>query len=516
MRPIGVLYRLKRLQRGLNSADQRRGEGENHEFVDEQVFEHNCLESGMKNYTSRSPSLDSSHGLTGTCCSRRSKKTTHLPNSSVPATRLRSMQELSAIHIQCGEQQALSTSRSSLNVQSDEALRLNCQSSQITTAIISIPTPPTASPEGSLPQPSSPSQPSAGVNIVKVSALECGTWLGGWYPAGTPRRTGEGLAPPSDHEGVTTLIALGTTVGARGHRQGAPQCLHSPGSQHFRHSRKCWGEEDQGHPERFRVRSWHFRHTGECRWKTAGKHLEHIRVIIKGAASLRSRLESGEEKDRAWWRRGVEAHVTMLTVLTQRTLIGTCVHTFTGTVQNFPPEVFRKKCYKAVPATSWSLGLLLFNMLCGEKPFVSKKEILQGIFQYKRFISRARILGLQIPSGSRSALQVMKDIVNSAHKVSNQPKRNLKDHGDSRVPMPGRDAPAAYVPGEPPWAVQYLPPGRLVAGSLADGDSPTTRRAPWEMESSTAWLGPVVDARGGLSASHSPVGRVFSPTRKCN
>ncbi|XP_039605370.1 potassium voltage-gated channel subfamily D member 3 isoform X1 [Polypterus senegalus] len=143
----------------------------NHEFVDEQVFEHNCLESGMKNYTSRSPSLDSSHGLTGTCCSRRSKKTTHLPNSSVPATRLRSMQELSAIHIQCGEQQALSTSRSSLNVQSDEALRLNCQSSQITTAIISIPTPPTASPEGSLPQPSSPSQPSAGVNIVKVSAL---------------------------------------------------------------------------------------------------------------------------------------------------------------------------------------------------------------------------------------------------------------------------------------------------------------------------------------------------------
>ncbi|XP_051780267.1 serine/threonine-protein kinase pim-2-like [Erpetoichthys calabaricus] len=59
-----------------------------------------------------------------------------------------------------------------------------------------------------------------------------------------------------------------------------------------------------------------------------------------------------------------------------------------GTVQNFPPEVFRKKCYKAVPATSWSLGLLLFNMLCGDKPFASKKEILQGIFQYKRFISR--------------------------------------------------------------------------------------------------------------------------------
>ncbi|XP_015740836.1 potassium voltage-gated channel subfamily D member 3 isoform X2 [Coturnix japonica] len=150
----------------------------NHEFIDEQLFEQNCMESSMQNYpSSRSPSLSSHHGLTTTCCSRRNKKTTHLPNSSVPATRLRSMQELSTIHIQCSEQPSLTTSRSSLNMKSDDGLRPNCKAAQITTAIISIPTPPALTPEGeSRPPPSSPSHSTnisttTTSNIVKVSAL---------------------------------------------------------------------------------------------------------------------------------------------------------------------------------------------------------------------------------------------------------------------------------------------------------------------------------------------------------
>ncbi|KAG2459664.1 NOSTN protein, partial [Polypterus senegalus] len=36
------------------------------------------------------------------------------------------------------------------------------------------------------------------------------------------------------------------------------------------------------------MQSRYFRHTGECRWKIAGRHLEHIRVTIKGAASHHS------------------------------------------------------------------------------------------------------------------------------------------------------------------------------------------------------------------------------------
>ncbi|XP_071624653.1 A-type voltage-gated potassium channel KCND3 isoform X2 [Heliangelus exortis] len=150
----------------------------NHEFIDEQLFEQNCMESSLQNYpSSRSPSLSSHHGLSTSCCSRRHKKSSHLPNSSLPATRLRSMQELSTIHIQCSEQPSLTTSRSSLNMKSDDGLRPNCKTAQITTAIISIPTPPALTPEGeSRAQPGSPGHstniPSTTTsNIVKVSAL---------------------------------------------------------------------------------------------------------------------------------------------------------------------------------------------------------------------------------------------------------------------------------------------------------------------------------------------------------
>ncbi|KAG8589472.1 hypothetical protein GDO81_006403 [Engystomops pustulosus] len=147
----------------------------NHEFMDEQMFEQNCRESSMQNYpSSRSPSLSSNHGLSTSCCSRRNKKTTHLPNSNVPATRLRSMQELSTIHIQCGDQPSLTTSRSSLNLKSDDGLRSNCKSAQITTAIISIPTPPALTPEGEN-RPASPPGRTTNIhsasNVVKVSAL---------------------------------------------------------------------------------------------------------------------------------------------------------------------------------------------------------------------------------------------------------------------------------------------------------------------------------------------------------
>ncbi|KAG2471220.1 DP13A protein, partial [Polypterus senegalus] len=68
-------------------------------------------------------------------------------------------------------------------------------------------------------------------------------------------------------------------VGARGHRQGVPRCLGSPGPQHFRHTQKCWGEDMQGHLECFRVCSRHFCHTGECRQS----HLKTTRKSSSGS-----------------------------------------------------------------------------------------------------------------------------------------------------------------------------------------------------------------------------------------
>ncbi|KAL4648417.1 potassium voltage-gated channel subfamily D member 3 [Arapaima gigas] len=145
----------------------------NHEFVNEHLYEQNCLEGALQSYTSRSPSLSSSGGLTGTCCSRRSRqKSAPLPNAAMPPGSSRSLQELSAIHIHRSDRPPLSTSRSSLNMMPDEAMRLNCKSSQITTAIISIPTPPGTTPDGDGHGPPSPSiQITASSNVVKVSAL---------------------------------------------------------------------------------------------------------------------------------------------------------------------------------------------------------------------------------------------------------------------------------------------------------------------------------------------------------
>uniref|UniRef100_A0A3P8WM53 A-type voltage-gated potassium channel KCND1 n=1 Tax=Cynoglossus semilaevis TaxID=244447 RepID=A0A3P8WM53_CYNSE len=144
----------------------------NHEFVDEQYYQQSYLETALQNYPSRSPSLSSHEGMTGTCCTRPSKKHRHtpLPNSST-TTHMKplahshqgGLQELSTIHIQ-----PLSSSRCSLNLCVDEAMALNCQSGQITTAIITMPTPPLTTPEADAPLPAGHAHQQ---NVVKVSAL---------------------------------------------------------------------------------------------------------------------------------------------------------------------------------------------------------------------------------------------------------------------------------------------------------------------------------------------------------
>ncbi|CAB1336027.1 unnamed protein product [Coregonus sp. 'balchen'] len=168
----------------MNLSDQ------NHEFADEQCYEQSYLEGALQSYPSQSPSLSSQEGMTGTCCTRRSKRNhAPLPNSSMPTCALthplththphHNLQELSTIHIQ-----PLNTSRSSLNMRVDEPARLNCQSGRITTAIISIPTPPATTPVGdAYPPPPGPAHPPppgpahppppgpALQNVVKVSAL---------------------------------------------------------------------------------------------------------------------------------------------------------------------------------------------------------------------------------------------------------------------------------------------------------------------------------------------------------
>ncbi|KAK2915281.1 A-type voltage-gated potassium channel KCND3-like [Channa argus] len=158
-----------------------------HEFVDEQMYEQNCLETAMQTYPSCSPSTSSQNSSVGTCCSRRVKRDPPLPSASVPSAHpiprhQGPLQELSAIHIQCGDPPSHTTSRSNLNLKTDEIGRIKCKGGRITTAIISLPKPPALTPDGDglhgppqrrLPPPTGiqTTVSSAGSNIVKVSAL---------------------------------------------------------------------------------------------------------------------------------------------------------------------------------------------------------------------------------------------------------------------------------------------------------------------------------------------------------
>ncbi|KAK3512337.1 hypothetical protein QTP70_005806 [Hemibagrus guttatus] len=161
-----------------------------HEFVDEQLYEQNCIEGAppLQNFPSRSPSISSTEGFTGTCCTHHSHKRFALPNASLSTTHTHThtqdLQELSAIHIQCGDQLSLGPScRSSLNLKPNERAQINCRGQQITTAIISLPLPSSFSPDSINTSSMAPTinttsmaptintTSSSSSSIVKVSAL---------------------------------------------------------------------------------------------------------------------------------------------------------------------------------------------------------------------------------------------------------------------------------------------------------------------------------------------------------
>ncbi|XP_055011543.1 potassium voltage-gated channel subfamily D member 2-like isoform X2 [Boleophthalmus pectinirostris] len=134
----------------------------NHEFVDEQTFQANCMEISMMNKSgSRSSSLSSSpHGLSS-CCSRRHRKKSSF---SLPST---NNQELSTIQIR---ERPVANSRSSLNAKLDETVPLKCDDPYISPAMVSLQAPVVTSSDGDG-STSSTAAVYSQSNIVRVSAL---------------------------------------------------------------------------------------------------------------------------------------------------------------------------------------------------------------------------------------------------------------------------------------------------------------------------------------------------------
>ena len=65
---------------------------------------------------------------------------------------------------------------------------------------------------------------------------------------------------------------------------------------------------------------------------------------------------------------------------------------YIGTRLYFPPEWLTKRTYFAVPGTVWSMGVVLYRMLQGSRPFKTDEEIVAGVVTFRKPITKCELI----------------------------------------------------------------------------------------------------------------------------
>lgn len=78
---------------------------------------------------------------------------------------------------------------------------------------------------------------------------------------------------------------------------------------------------------------------------------------------------------------------------------------FTGTRVYSPPEWINHRRYMGMPATVWSMGILLYDMVCGDIPFEENEQIVSAVLNFPTSSSGHQIVSRQCQDLIRHLLE---------------------------------------------------------------------------------------------------------------